>query len=152
MPTAYSYGVAGSPVVPMTRIGGAPFAPSTAGCLGPGLTGHSGQARSGPFSRPKIGARRDSSASSSPRRARYRPGCQGSELPERNELPVSAIAVPPIRGVGQLQQPSAIPVDDRCGERISQLRPATQPPYMAKDRLDALLLAEVRPPSTASGC
>ena len=46
----------------MTTIGGAPF-PSILGCLGAGLTGHSGHARSGPFNRPKMGASRLSSAS-----------------------------------------------------------------------------------------
>ena len=55
MSTAYSYGVAGSPVVPITTIGRAP-APSTVGGGGADATGQSTQVRSAPPSRPSTGA------------------------------------------------------------------------------------------------
>src|SRR3954451_13114916 len=62
------------------------------------------------------------------------------------QLPVTAIAITPIGGIGKLQQPTAVLVEDRCGERIPQFRPAAGAAvHGVEHRLHALLLAEGTP-------
>ena len=131
----------------MTTIGGAPF-PSTFGCLGADLTGHSGQTRSGPFNRPKIGACRD--VLGQPLLCRAHAVVLAVEAADRwkriHELPIAAVAIAPIRGICQLQHPATIPIEDRGCERIPQPRPAVPPAiHGVEDRLHTLLLAERTP-------
>ena len=109
MVSAYSYGVAGSPVVPITTMGGAPF-PSIVGWGGADATGQSGQTRSGPLTRPSTGAASRRFAVALLRLAdAVVLAVQATHRRERVvELSVASVDPPPVGEIGQLEQPTRI--------------------------------------------